>query len=261
MKRTVFLIILVFSLLLNGCVGLPAPEEAPDSCAETTLPTDDLADTSEPQGESVQTGPVEPSEPQTEPVQTEPAEPPAISAGFGAVYADICLLLESGDREREYSYVSSGMMEIVMFLSTEQERYKSITYALEDVDDDGNSEMIVLDAMEDTRILAVFAIRDGQILMTHEGWARARLYRLSDGAFYMEGSNGAAYSVFEAYGQRWFTYPKGEDQQEAGFYHAADGSYDPGSAREITREEYDSKQAELVAMITAFSTYSFGSDR
>ena len=155
------------------------------------------------------------------------------------------------------AYANMGMMEVVNSLSTKEERYGSITYALEDIDKDGSLEMIVLDAMGNTRILAIYALQDGQPVMTHEGMSRSRLYKLSDGALYYEGSGGAAYAIFEAYGQRWFTYPKGEDQMEIGFYHAADGSYDPSTAQEITADEYNAKQAELAQQITAFTVYPF----
>ena len=182
---------------------------------------------------------------------------PAASAGFGAVYIDICCLLDTGSWDLEYTYANTGMMELVGVESNKEARYSSITYALEDMDGDGAPEMIVLDAQGNTRILAIFAIQDGEPVMTHEGWNRSRLYRLSDGSLYRESSGGAAYSVFEAYGQRWFTYPKGEDQTEIGYYYAADGSYDPATSQEITADEYNAKQAELAQEITEFTGYPF----
>lgn len=248
----------------------PAESTAPTVTA--TAPNETVpVETSVPV-ETVPTGTIAPTETSptetTTPVETAPVETtvptvppatqsPAASAGFDAVYTDICRLLDSGSWELEYTYVSNGIWEVVIPLHTIEERYSSITYALEDMDNDGSLEMIVLDAMGNTRILAIYAFQNGQLVMTHEGWARARLYRLSDGTLYREGSNGAAYSIFEAYGHRWFTYPKGEEEIEAGYYYAADGSYDPNSAQEITCEEYYAKQAELTQMITTFSVYNF----
>ena len=231
---------------------------------ETTAPTDAATMPTE-------TAPAETSAPTdatTMPTETTPMETtaptfppatqtPAAAAGFDAVYADICRRLNTDSCDFEYTYVNSGIMEVVNPLGTKEERYSSITYALDDIDNDGNLEMIVLDAMGNTRILAVFALQNGQPVMTHEGGYRARLYKLSDGVLYFEGSNGAAYSIFGAYGQCWFTYPKGEDQMEIGFYYSADGSYDPIKAQEITADEYWVKQAELTQKIMAFSVYNF----
>lgn len=222
---------------------------------ETTAPTETTvpADTTTPTETTVPadtTAPTETTEPTAAPI-------PAVSAGFGAVYSDICRLLDTGSWDLEYIYAHAGMMEVTGYQSTKEERYSSITYALEDMDNDGNPEMIVLDAMGNTRILAIFTLQAGQPVMTHEGWARSRLYKLSDGTLYHEGSGGAAYSIFEAYGQCWFTYPKGEDQMEVGFYYAADGVYDPSTAQEITADEYNAKQVELAQKITAFSVYYF----
>lgn len=179
-------------------------------------------------------------------------------AGFDAVYADICRLLDSGSTEQAYTYVSTGMLEVVAPKATKEERCSSISYALEDLEQDGSPELIVLDAEDNARILAIFALENGQPVLTQDGWYRSRLYRLDDGTLYREGSGGAAYSVFDAYGQRWFTYPKGEDQQELGYYYAFDGSYDPTTAQEITADEYQEKQAELAGKITAFSARPFG---
>lgn len=225
---------------------IPVETAPPETIAPTeTSPTETTT--------PIETAPVETTTPTVPPA----AQSPAASAGFDAVYTDICRLLNSGSWEAEYTYVSYGIWEVVTYLHTIEERYSGITYALEDMDNDGSLEMIVLDAMGNTRILAIYAIQNGQLVMTHEGWARSRLYRLSDGTLYCEGSNGAAYSIFEAYGHRWFTYPKGEEVIEAGYYYAADGSYDPNLAQEITAEEYHAKQAELTQMITTFSVYNF----
>lgn len=232
---------------------------------ETTAPTDAATMPTEP-------APVEtaaPIETATMPIETAPAEntdpvappatqSPAAAAGFNAVYADICRRLDTDSCDMEYTYVNSGIMEVVNPLRTKEERYSSITYALDDIDNDGKLEMIVLDAMGNTRIIAIFTLQNGQPVMTYQGGYRARLYKLSDGALYSEGSDGAAYSSFGAYGQCWFTYPKGEDQMETGFYYSADGYYDPIEAQEITADEYWAKQAELTQKITAFSVYYFG---
>lgn len=275
MKRLTRLLVLFFVLsLLIGCSNssdlkdtLPSISFEETSVPVETVPTGTIAPTETSPTETttpVETVPVETTAPvETAPVETTaptipPAtQSPAASAGFDAVYTDICRLLDSGSWELEYTYVSIGIGEVVIPLHTIEERYSSITYALEDMDNDGSLEMIVLDAMGNTRILAIYAFQNGQLVMTHEGWARARLYRLSDGTLYREGSNGAAYSIFEAYGHSWFTYPKGEEEIEAGYYYAADGSYDPNSAQEITCEEYYAKQAELTQMITTFSVYNF----
>ncbi len=263
MKKIVRIGALILALLLlTGC-GILSDLEKEDSLSSNTetnmddpvTPTaNDPTDTTTTPTESV---PVETDAPTT-PAEI-PAAPtsPASSAGFGAVYADICRLLDTGNWDLEYTYANIGMMEVVNPQSTKADRYGSITYALEDINKDGSREMIVLDAMGNTRILAIFALQNGQPVMTHEGWYRARLYKLSDGTLYNEGSGGAAYSIFETDGQCWFTYPKDEAQMEIGYYYAADGSYDPATAQEITAEEYSAKQTEFAQKITAFSVYNF----
>ena len=260
MKQLIRIASLVLVLiLLIGCSNPSNPEvDKSLSTVETTVQlalTDPITTTATATIPTVSvpedtTAPTETTEPTAAPI-------PAVSAGFDAVYSDICRLLDTGSWDLEYIYANVGMMEVTGYQSTKEERYSSITYALEDMDNDGNPEMIVLDAMGNTRILAIFALQDGQPIMTHEGWARSRLHKLSDGALYREGSNGAAYSIFEAYGQCWFTYPKDEDQMEVGFYYAADGVYDPSTAQEITADEYNAKQVELAQKITAFSVYHF----
>ena len=255
MKRLIRIVALILALLLlTGCDNVSDPEEARLRTNEETTFSPEVTDPALPVA-------TEPPIAETVPTETNTTDPPVAptpeSAGFGDVYADICLLMETGSWDLEYTYVSIGMIEVVTPQSTKEERYNSITYALEDINNDDVPEMIVLDALGNTRILAVFEIQDGQPVMTHEGWYRSRLYRLSDGAFYLEGSGGAAYSIFEAYGHCWFTYPKDEEMQEIGFYYAADGSYDPSLAQEITAAEYEAQQVELAKMITDFSAYPF----
>ena len=265
MKRFVRISALVLALLLlTGCSLSDFKTDLnhmfgkepliPPGLADSPAPTDDT--TAEEPTEAL---PEEATEPATEPATEQPTAPPddAISAGFGVVYADICLMLDTGDWEQEYRYANMGMIEMTMGQDSKDARYSSITYALEDLNDDGSLEMIVLDAMGNTRILAIYALQNGEPVMTHEGWYRSRLYRLSDGSLYREGSNGAAYSTFEIGDQLWFTYPKGDDQMEIGYYYAADGTYDPAKAQEITGEEYSAKQTELAKMIAPFSAYSF----
>lgn len=251
MKQLVRITVLFLTLLLlAGCGHSLNPEDktvpttSPTQLTDptTTVPTDSVSEET--------TAPTETMEPTQTPI-------PAASAGFGAVYSDICRLLDTGSWDLEYTYANTGMMEVVGPQNTKDERYSSITYALEDLNDDGSLEMIVLDAMGNTRILAIFTLQNGQPVMTNEGWYRSRLYRLSDGVLYHEGSGGAAYAIFEAYGQCWFTYPKDADQMDVGFYYAPDGSYDPSTAQEITADEYNAKQAELAQKITAFSAYPF----
>lgn len=271
-------LILALSLLLCACASAnlavtttqtadTAPTAGhPEPTTESTVPTTEITsptttnETTVPEttaNEIVVPLVTDGTQPPEETTEPSASLIPAVSAGFGDVYLDICRLLDTGSWDLEYTYANTGMMEAVNPKSTKEERYCSIAYALEDIDNDGSTEMIVLDTMGNTRILAIYALQNGQAVMTHEGWARSRLYRLSDGALYREGSSGAAYSIFEAYGQCWFTYPKDEDQMEVGFYYAADGSYDPSTAQEITADEYDAKQVELAQKITAFAVYDF----
>ena len=187
---------------------------------------------------------------------TQPASA-ADSAGYSAVDKDILQLLKSGSTEGNYTYITIGMKEVVAPIKSVTDRYSSISYALEDINDDSNPEMIVLDSMDNTRILAVFTLKNDAPTLIDEGWNRSRLYRLSDGSRYSEGSGGAAYSTFSFDAELWFTYPKNSDQTEIGFYYSADGTYDPAAAQEITTEEYHAKKTELTKKISPFSVYHF----
>lgn len=266
MKRFIRVSALILALLLlTGCSMTDFEKDlnhllgkdpiVPPGLVDPSASADNVPTDNAPTVEPTEAAPEE----VTEPVATQPTVPvdPAIAAGFGVVYADICLMLDTGDWEQEYRYANMGMIEMTMGQDSKDARYSSITYALEDLNDDGSLEMIVLDAMGNTRILAIYALQNGQPVMIHNGWYRSRLYRLSDGSLYREGSNGAAYSTFEIGDQLWFTYPKGDDQMEIGYYYAADGTYDPAKAQEITPNEYAAKQEELSKMITPFSAYSF----
>lgn len=236
--------------------------------AEVTTPEETTAPAEQTQPEVTQPEVTEPEVTQPEVTQPEATEPevndpsvsvsPAAAAGFSAVYSEICSQLDTGNQDPIYNYVSTGIKEVIFPKSTKEERYSSITYALEDMNNDGQKEMIVLDAIGNTRILAIFELQEGQPIMTKEGWSRSRLYWLTDGSLYREGSSGAAYAIFEVDGQRWFTYPKGPEQMEMGYYYAADGSYDPDTAQEITAEEYNAKQTEFAQKIAPFSVYYFG---
>lgn len=266
MKRFVRISALVLALLLlTGCSMTDFEKDlnhllgkdpiVPPGLVDPSVPADNVPTDNAPTVEPTEAAPEE----VTEPVATQPTVPvdPAIAAGFGVVYADICLMLDNTSRDQEYRYATIGMVEVAIYEDTKEGRYSCITYALEDIDNDGSLEMIVLDAMGNTRILAIYALQNGEPVMTHEGWYRSRLYRLSNGELYKEGSNGAAYSIFGVGKQLWFTYPKGDDQMEIGYYYAADGSYDPAKAQEITPNEYAAKQEELSKMIAPFSAYSF----
>lgn len=261
----IFAFILVL-LLLTGCETRSesnrryhAKIKRSDSAQTDTvdLPTNDESESTTPTDAPV-------TIPTTVPTTTRPTTPeqpavpnsPATSAGFGAVYAEICELLDSGNTDRDYTYISAGISEMAINTPSVSARYNSITYALEDLDGDGKQEMIVLNSMGNTQILAIYALQGGHPVMTHEGWSRSRLYRLSDGRLYNESSSGAAYSLFKVGSQCWFTYPNA-DMTDIDYYYAADGSYDPTTAHQITEEEYNAKQIEFSQMITPFSVYNF----
>lgn len=220
----------------------PTTDVAPSTSA--TAPTSSVPTTTT----TATTAPTTPEKPAV-------PESPATSAGFGAVYAEICSYLDNINSDQNYTYVSTGIMEAASD-SNVSTRYSSITYALEDIDGNGQKEMIVLNSMGNTQILAIYTLQGGQPTLTREGSSRSRLYRLRDGQLYWEGSNGAASAFFDVGGQRWFTYPNA-DYTDLCYYYAADGSYDPATAQQITEEEYTAKQMEFSQTISPFSVYNF----
>lgn len=206
----------------------------------------------------------------TTPTQPPSTQIPAHAAGYSAVYQDIYQLLTSGDRNQNYLFATTGIKEATSGTSTEAERFAAISYALQDLNDDGIQEMIVLDPHwtlpGNSRILALYTLQNGSPLLIDEGWARSRLYLLQDGTFYHEGSGGAAYSVFETRTLQgthmfstgiWFTYPKDEAQTQGGYYYNATGEYSVEASIEITNEEYTTQQEALQQKIVTFNAYSF----
>lgn len=75
-------------------------------------------------------------------------------------------------------------------------------FILRDLNADGIDELIVLGKgyfsnSMDAYLTAIYTIRDGRPVMALESWTRSRNYLRADGSIYGEGSNGAAYAVYE----------------------------------------------------------------
>ena len=270
MKKTQLIALLLVVCLFAGCSFYELDNE--DSSrktffgAEESVPAQTCAPVTEPSSSS-QTAPPTTDAP---PSGATPVQIPAESAGYSAVYQDICQFLRSGDSDQAYQFVTTGIKETRIGTSSEAERFAAISYALQDLNGDGVQEMIVLDPHwtlpGNSRILAIYTLLNNTPTLMAEGWSRSRLYLLQDGTFYKEGSSGAAFSCYEtlilqgtalSYTGLWFTYPKGETQIQGGYYYNTTGEYSVEASTEITSEEYTLQQEKLQQEIVTFPSYSF----
>ncbi len=147
---------------------------------------------------------------EAQPASTPAAQPSAVSA-TDSIYAskimETCQMILTFDAETtEVPAGAIGIIEIIAPLDTAEDRLGGVSYAIRDINADGTDELFFLaasspyeDTQGDSRILAMYTVRDGQPVLVLEGWARNRCFLLKDGSIYREGSNGAAESIFGTY--------------------------------------------------------------
>ena len=191
---------------------------------------------------------------------------------IGEIYKDLCLYRNTG----EYSgdYFSAGIKEICIGNEDIKERLNSIAYCVVDINNDGVKELVICDPRwslpGNVRILDMYTMVDDKVVKVITGWSRNRYYLLDDGYIYNEGSSGAAYSSCETHyfnandgtlitQKLYFTYPKGENMDEGGYYYNENGEQDPSVSVEISREEYRSFMETCEAKIVQFNAKTFDS--
>lgn len=170
-------------------------------------------------------------------------------------------------------FLSTGIREVIAG-QTADERMKAVAYCVKDINLDGVDELLILDPLYpepgNVRILDMYTLIDGTAVKVIEGWARNRYYLLEDGMIYCSGSSGAAYSNEELLlfkdgsdkltpTELYFTYPKGEDMDNGGFYYSPDGVYDVEAATEISADDFRAFCNECNQKTVEFEAKTFDS--
>ena len=152
----------------------------------------------------------------------------------------------------------------------------NIGYIMKDVNDDEIPELIVGadEGNHGTRILNVFACRDGKAVSVLEGWYRNAWYMLESGEFFNYGSGGAAYLINGLYvfsedtelecEDMYFTAPDGVSDEGLMYLHNPNGLADENdsASEQITEEEFysfsESCSADEIALdLTPISRCGF----
>ena len=165
-------------------------------------------------------------------------------------------LIEYGyDDEKDYKYVSSGMIEKVMYEEKEL-LLQEVGCVIEDISGDGIPELLIgADGVYNTDqdasgVFSVFTYKDGEVVTVIEGWARNVFLYLGGGRFYTIGSGGAMYTGFgelhlSADGSEiiwddyYFTSDK-EGEDDIFYFHNTTGDFnvDASEELEISMDEF-----------------------
>ena len=183
------------------------------------------------------------------------------------------LQLDPSQEEVNCIHFSTGITEALMSCQTLEERMKTISYCIIDVNEDGVDELLILDANYpqpgNVSILDMYTVVEGTPVKVMEGWARNSYYLLDNGMFYYSGSGGAAYSIEELLSLEansyvltskglYFTYPKNDDDMDdCAYYYSADGIYDTSIATEISSDEFQVFSTECESKIVSFEAKTF----
>lgn len=199
--------LMIFSLLLAGCGGNAAEAPAAPAEEETSLITEaaEQADTYT----SAETTPAVteavPSETESAAVTEEPQPEETTmaeeAANYNSIYAPVlgeCFdLIRNGDIEKEYAYISTGLIERVMYPG-EDDLMSCVGYIMEDISGDGIPELMIGENTSyegsdpKSTVYAVYTVKDGSPLIVIEGWVRSSYGYMGDGRFFYLGSGGAA---------------------------------------------------------------------
>lgn len=170
--RKLVSLLLIFTMLLalTACgTGPKAPETTAPAETETAAAAETL-----------------PAEPETEPVEeTEPAA----EEGTSTPYSDILnayynALAEGWSIEK---YMEAGMNYLPGLINDMDQ----VGYYLDDLDGDQTPELLI-GAVGDTYIYAMYTLVDGNPITVIHGSERNTYQMLADGSVYNRGSNGAA---------------------------------------------------------------------
>ncbi len=208
MKRTVIALLfsMTFCLLLAGCKGKDAGSSDGKGPKNTLASSEDKSEENKKEKKEKKdkkekkrvpvSGKLEEDEEDTdisyediyEPVLTEARE--VINKGY--------------DPDREYEYLSTGLMERVMY-PEDDNLSEVIGYYFKDCNGDDIPELLIGEDAEDhsgsnpneiAYIYSGFTCVDDKPVCFLEGWARNRQHYMGDGRFFNSGSGGAMNSCF-----------------------------------------------------------------
>ena len=179
-----------------------------------------------------------------------------IPKAYDVILKDIYDALQSEEPlyDVENEYFSLGIMEEVMSISSAEDRLKAIAYCIMDINKDGVEELLIVVPNHAKSgcviILDMYTIIEEMPVKVTEGWSRNRVYLLEDGVIYIVSSGGACYTNLELLSlepgtdrlttkELYFTYPKGDNMTECGYYYSENGVYDVASAVEISGAEFE----------------------
>lgn len=265
MKKTyaLLLILALLAALLTGCAENKLPTlEPPDSVAIVE------EQPSTPAGEETPAAPATEETPSAEP-ETDPEE------YYRELLDHFWTLITENEAWDEEAYGVTGVWEVANYSDT-QEALDTVGYTVQDLSGDGVPELIVAAVNEDGTAGEIFACYtlDAETkapVGTFEGWSRSRHQWLGDGSFYIEGSSGAAYTMFGVSeltpdGRElkcrdlYFTW-ESDDASGLEFYHNTTGVWDPKEAEklDVSDEEFWAVSGELCQpqplALTPFSAY------
>lgn len=221
MKRNILILMtLVLALVLCACSKAPAPAGSAEetAAAETAAPAEETpaAETQKPDDKDF--------------------------ALYEAKLTEIRDFITQWDDSAEIPEGYTGIRE--MMANLPDDALSQIGYQIKDLSGDGVPELIVAamplegDADSISNILALYTVKNDEVKLVAEGWARNGWFLLNDGSLYNSGSNGAAYAIFADYDlsedgtelvarDYYFTYEKTEgNYDDIGFYHNTTGMYD-----------------------------------
>ncbi len=146
----------------------------------------------------------------TEELTTEDTTP---KVDYEAIYEPVLkenydALVNGYDYEKDYKYLSSGVMEALTYENDNNMLLDEMGYIIEDISGDGIPELMIgrnnptsADNMADEEgyIYSGYTYKDGELVCFLEGWIRSRHQMIGDNDFYYSGSSGAMNSVFGQY--------------------------------------------------------------
>ena len=175
---------------------------------------------------------------------------------YGAMYAPVLdenrdYILNGFDENKDYSYVSSGVIERVNYGETD-ELLDSIGYTIKDITGDGVPELLIGENdtiySEDgeSHIYSVYTISNGTPVCVLEGWARNSYFYLGGCDFSYLGSGGAMYTFFgegsltfdgtEFYWKDYYFSSNIDGGDEMFFFRNTSGSFDVDNSEQLDIE-------------------------
>lgn len=261
MKQLLFSILFCL-LFLVGCGKPKAPE--PTGLSINLIESTEAAATEEDPAQTTEvpeTAEIAPSTetPTTEPEPTTPSQAPSLpqpqkvehpSTGYGLYDALIEKCIWCSLHTSMGDDIDTAILDPIIFQlgNSGLSRY----YTIKDIDNDGSKELFIYDCWgDDSPIFAGYSIDNGQLVWFLKGGPRCRYYLCSDGKIALEGSSGAAYSIWETYSYKngslnlidcYFT----DDQrvEEHYWYYSQKKAYDPDAIM-VSKEAFHAAVASM----------------